>query len=91
VGVDLYRVLGVTEVMEPPAKHQRHTGKIKFFDKDRGFGFVAPDDGGRDVFVHISAVQRAGVPYLEDGMLISYSTEDDARGRGPQAMNLQLL
>ena len=90
-GVDLCCGLGVTAVMDLPDKDRRYTGKIKFFDKERGFGFVAPDDGGRDVFVHISAVQRAGVPYLEDGMLISYATEDDSRGRGPQAMNLQLL
>ena len=73
----------------PPDK--RFMGKIKFFDKDRGFGFVTPDDGGRDVFVHISAVQRAGLPHLEDGMVISYATENDVRGRGPQAINLQLL
>ena len=73
----------------PPDK--RFSGKIKFFDKERGFGFVTPDIGGRDVFVHASAVQRAGVPYLDEGMLISYATEDDTRGRGPQAINLQLL
>lgn len=69
----------------------RRVGKVKFFDKDRGFGFVSPDDGGREVFVHISAVQRSGLPHLEDGMILSFATEDDARGRGPQAVNLQLL
>lgn len=69
----------------------RQTGKVKFFDKDRGFGFVTPESGGRDVFVHVSAVQRSGLPHLEDGMKLSYATEDDARGRGPQAINLQLL
>ncbi len=73
----------------PPTK--RFSGKIKFFDKDRGFGFVTPDLGGRDVFVHVSAVQRAGVPHLDEGMPISYAVEDDTRGRGPQAINLQLL
>ncbi len=73
----------------PPDK--RFSGKVKFFDKDRGFGFVTPDSGERDVFVHVSAVQRAGVPYLDEGMLISYATENDTRGRGPQAINLQLL
>ncbi len=73
----------------PPDK--RFSGKIKFFDKERGFGFVTPDSGGRDVFLHVSAVQRAGVPYLDEGMIITYATEDDARGRGPQAINLQLL
>jgi cold shock protein len=69
----------------------RQLGKVKFFDKDRGFGFVTPDEGGRDVFVHVSSVQRSGLPHLEEGMLISYATEDDTRGRGPQAINLQLL
>lgn len=70
---------------------QRQVGKVKFFDKDRGFGFVTPDAGGRDVFVHISAVQRSGLPHLEEGMMLSFATEDDTRGRGPQAINLQLL
>ncbi len=69
----------------------RQRGIVKFFDKDRGFGFIAPDDGGRDVFVHVSTVQRAGVPHLDEGMALSYATEDDARGRGPQAINLQLV
>jgi cold shock protein len=69
----------------------RHRGTVKFFDKDRGFGFIAPAGGGRDVFVHVSSVQRAGVPHLEEGMDLSYATEDDTRGRGPQAINLQLV
>jgi cold shock protein len=69
----------------------RFRGIVKFFDKDRGFGFIAPEGGGRDVFVHVSTVQRAGVPHLEEGMALSYATEDDTRGRGPQAINLQLL
>ena len=69
----------------------RFRGKVKFFDKDRGFGFIAPDEGGRDVFVHVSAVQRAGLPHLEEGMVLSFATESDTRGRGPQAINLQLL
>jgi cold shock protein len=69
----------------------RFRGIVKFFDKDRGFGFIAPEGGGRDVFVHVSTVQRAGVPHLEEGMALSYATEDDTRGRGPQAINLQLV
>jgi cold shock protein len=68
----------------------RRLGQVKFFNKDKGFGFIAPDDGSRDVFVHISSVQRAGVPYLEDGMRLSFDVEDDTRGRGPQAISLQL-
>lgn len=68
----------------------RRSGQVKFFNKDKGFGFISPDDGGRDIFVHISTVQRAGVPYLEDGMRLSFDTQDDSRGRGPQAVSLQL-
>ena len=89
--VDFALQLGVTGFMNAKPPDIRFSGKVKFFDKERGFGFVAADNGGRDVFVHVSAVQRAGVPYLEEGMLISYATEDDARGRGLQAINLQLL
>jgi CspA family cold shock protein len=69
----------------------RHTGVVKFFNREKGFGFIAPDGGERDVFVHVSAVQRAGVPYLEEGMAISFEMVDDSRGRGQQANNLQLL
>jgi CspA family cold shock protein len=68
----------------------RRKGSVKFFNKDKGFGFIAPDDGGKDVFVHISAVQRAGLPWLEDGMAISFAVLEDTRGRGPQATDLQL-
>ena len=69
----------------------RVQGIVKFFNKDKGFGFITPDDGGRDVFVHVSAVQRAGLPHLNNGMKLSFATEDDTRGRGPQAVALQLL
>ncbi len=72
-------------------KQQRLNGTVKFFNKEKGFGFVATDSGGPDVFVHISTVQRAGLPHLEDGMRLSFATEDDARGRGPQAIALQLI
>ncbi len=69
----------------------RRTGKVKFFDRDKGYGFIALDAGGKDVFVHVSSVQRAGVPYLTEGMMVSFLTQDDPRGRGQQALNLQLL
>jgi cold shock protein len=68
----------------------RHTGTVKFFNKDKGFGFIAPENGGKDVFVHVSAVQRGGIPWLEDGMKLSFEVLDDSRGRGPQATDLQL-
>ena len=66
------------------------TGTIKKILKDKGFGFIAPDDGNHDVFVHVSTVQRAGVPYLEDAMRLSFDIVDDPKGRGQQATNLQL-
>ncbi len=69
----------------------RRSGRVKFFDRDKGFGFIQPDDGGKDVFVHVSTVQKAGVPYLSEDMAISFETQDDSRGRGQQAMVLQLL
>lgn len=69
----------------------RQVGTVKFFNRDKGFGFIAPESGGKDVFVHVSAVQKAGVPYLEDGMTLSFEVVDDPRGRGQQANNLQLL
>ncbi|MCA0432696.1 MAG: cold-shock protein [Proteobacteria bacterium] len=68
----------------------RRSGHVKFFNRDKGFGFITPDDGGRDIFVHVSAVQRGGMPWLEDGMRLSFETQDDTRGRGPQAVSLQL-
>ncbi len=69
----------------------RHTGTVKFFNRDKGFGFITPDAGGKDIFVHASTVQRAGVPFLEEGMMLSFEANDDPRGRGQQATNLQLL
>ncbi len=66
------------------------TGVVKFFDQTKGFGFIKPDDGGKDVFVHISAVQASGLPPLTDGQKVSFDTEPDRRGKGPKAVNLKL-
>lgn len=65
------------------------TGTVKFFNTTKGFGFIKPDDGGADVFVHITAVHAAGMDSLEDGQKISFDTEPDERGKGPKAVNLQ--
>ena len=64
-------------------------GTVKFFNTTKGFGFIAPDDGGKDVFVHASAVERSNMPPLVEGQKVSFELEDDRRGRGPQAVNLQ--
>ena len=66
------------------------TGTVKFFNHSKGFGFIAPEDGGKDVFVHISAVEASGCPALNDGMKVTFETEDDPRGKGPKAVNLAL-
>lgn len=56
-------------------------GTVKFFNSDRGFGFIAPSDGGSDVFVHISALQSAGIDTVVEGQRLQFSVEQDARGR----------
>lgn len=65
-------------------------GTIKFFNHSRGFGFVAPEDGSKDVFLHVTALERSGVPAVNEGDTITFDIEDDPRGRGKQATNIQL-
>ena len=64
------------------------SGIVKFFKSERGYGFIKPDDGGRDVFVHITAVERAGLKSLNEGQRISFEVEPDKKGKGPKAVNL---
>jgi CspA family cold shock protein len=66
------------------------TGKVKFFNAEKGFGFIIPDDGGKDVFVHVSAVQRSGLPGLDEGQSVSFDMEPDKKGKGPKAVNLKV-
>lgn len=68
----------------------RQTGVVKFFNAQKGYGFITPDDGGKDVFVHVTAVERSGMGTLDEGTRISFDTEPDKRGKGPKAVNLQL-
>ena len=65
------------------------SGTVKFFNNDKGFGFITPDDGGRDVFVHVSAVTRSGLGTLNEGQKVSFDVEGDNRGKGPKAVNLK--
>jgi cold shock protein len=67
----------------------RQSGTVKFFNQTKGFGFITPDEGGKDVFVHITAVERSGIGPLDEGMRVSFETEPDKRGKGPKAVNLQ--
>jgi CspA family cold shock protein len=64
------------------------TGTVKFFNSEKGYGFIKPDDGSRDVFVHVSAVARSGLGTLSEGQRVSFEIEDDNRGKGPKAVNL---
>ena len=68
----------------------RVNGTVKFFNHSRGFGFVSPDDGGKDVFLHATALEQAGVPSVDEGDKLTFEIADDARGRGKQAANVQL-
>ena len=62
----------------------RQTGTVKFFNQAKGFGFITPDEGGKDVFVHISAVERSGVGMLDEGMRVTYETQPDPKGKRPE-------
>lgn len=57
------------------------TGTVKWFNPTKGFGFIAPDDGGKDVFVHISAVERAGLTGLADNQKVAYELQEGRDGR----------
>lgn len=65
-------------------------GTVKFFNHTKGYGFISPENGGKDIFVHASAVERAGMPPLNEGDRVMFDVEDDPRGRGKQATNLKL-
>jgi cold shock protein len=64
------------------------TGTVKFFNADKGYGFIAPEGGGEDAFVHISAVERAGLRTLDRDQRVTYELEADKRGRS-SAVNIQ--
>ncbi len=68
----------------------RITGTLKFFNSAKGFGFVTPADGGKDVFVHASALESAGIAVLNEGDKITFVLEDDPRGRGKKAAQIEL-
>ena len=63
-------------------------GTVKFFNADKGYGFIQPEDGGNDAFVHISAVEAAGMRTLDKEQRVSYELEQDRRGK-TSAVNLQ--
>jgi len=64
-------------------------GTVKFFNTSKGFGFIAPEDGGKDVFVHATAVEAAGLRTLNEGQKVSFDVQPDARGS--KATNIQAV
>jgi len=67
------------------------TGTVKWFNDQKGYGFIQPDSGGKDVFVHISAVERSGIGNLSEGQKISYEVEADRRSGKESAVNLRAV
>ena len=69
----------------------RQTGTVKFFNSSKGFGFITPQGGSEDVFVHVSALEQAGISHLTDGQQVSFEVEPDRMGKGPKAVKLELI
>ncbi|MEL6244474.1 MAG: cold-shock protein [Pseudomonadota bacterium] len=67
------------------------TGKVKWFNSQKGYGFIQPDDGGKDIFVHISAVERSGLAGLNDDQPVSFELHTDERRGKTSAVELKLL
>ena len=65
------------------------TGTVKWFNPIKGYGFIQPEDGSKDVFVHISAVERAGMPMLQEGQKVTYEEQRDAKRGKSSAQNLK--
>ena len=96
--LQLLQVMGMTEIplSAPPHHHQAPVGAteelmgtVKWFKSDKGFGFVAPDDGGKDIFVHKSVVLRLGMSQLESGQRLKMSVHSASKGR--EAISIELL
>ncbi|MET0939779.1 MAG: cold-shock protein [Mesorhizobium sp.] len=68
-----------------------NTGVVKFFNSNKGFGFIAPDNGGADVFVHISAVENAGMRTIVEGQKLGFEVVEDRRSGRNAAENLQAV
>ncbi len=65
-------------------------GTVKFFNAAKGYGFITPDDGAADIFVHISAVEQSGLTTLNEGQKIEFDVEPDRKGKGPKAIDLKV-
>ncbi|MDA8870952.1 cold-shock protein [Rhizobiaceae bacterium] len=66
-------------------------GTVKFFNAEKGYGFITPDEGDKDIFVHISAIEQSGLTTLQEGQAVSFQIEPDRMGKGPKAIELKVL
>lgn len=82
-------VLGGLIQTRQKVRSVRISGTVKFFNGAKGFGFIAPEDGSKDVFVHATALEAAGIQSLNEGDRVSFVLEDDRKGRGKQAGQVQ--
>ena len=80
--------LGISKAPDLSKEKTMPIGTVKFFNADKGYGFIQPEGGGNDAFVHISAVERAGMRSLNKDQRVSYELEQDQRGK-TSAVNLQ--
>jgi CspA family cold shock protein len=83
--------MGHNAVSRFPKEATMATGTVKFFNSQKGFGFIVQDGGGPDVFVHISAVERAGMSNLNEGQKLSFDVEADRKNGKSAAANLQAI
>jgi CspA family cold shock protein len=80
--------LPVHEVGKEVKEHMA-TGTVKWFNSEKGYGFITPDEGGKDLFVHFSAIQGSGYKTLDEGAKVSYEAQDGEKG--PQAANVAVV
>ena len=66
-------------------------GTVKFFNSAKGYGFITPEDGSKDIFVHISAVEQSGLTTLNEGQQVAFEVEPDRKGKGPKAIDLSTM
>ena len=81
--------MSLAMIIEVDFTAMRITGTVKFFNGAKGFGFITPEDGSKDVFVHATAVEQAGLRMLNEGDRVTFTLEDDRKGRGKQAAQLE--
>lgn len=86
----LYNAVTLAAIALVWKENSMNTGTVKFYNGQKGFGFIEPEAGGKDVFVHVSALDRAGLGGLSEGQKVTFDTEADRMGRS-SATNLALV